>query len=42
MADKHLLKVNKMPTVKEFMSDTWTSRLDYVGLVANEGGGEYQ
>ena len=39
MADKHLLKVDKMPTDKEFMSDTWTNRLDYVGLVANVGGG---
>ena len=39
MANKHLLKVNKKPTNEEFMSDTWTNRLDYVGLVANKGGG---
>lgn len=41
MADKHLLKVKKMPTDEEFMSDTWTNRKPYVGLVKNEvwGGG---
>ena len=43
MADKHLLRVDKRPTDEEFMSDTWTSRLDYVGLVKKDGGGgEYQ
>lgn len=39
MIDKHLLKVNKRPTNEEFLSDTWTNRLDYVGLVKKDGGG---
>lgn len=39
MTDKHLFKVNKKPTDEEFLSDTWTSRLDYVGLAKKDGGG---
>ena len=39
MTEKHLLKLDKMPTDEEFVSDTWTNRLDYVGLVKNGGGG---
>ena len=39
MTDKHLFKVEKMPTNEAFMSEEWTSRLDYVGLVKNDGGG---
>lgn len=42
MTGKHLLRVDKMPTNEEFMSDTWTNRKPYVGLVKNGGGGEYQ
>lgn len=39
MTNKHLLIVDKKPTNEEFLSDTWTNRLDYVGLVKNDGGG---
>ena len=43
MADKHLFKLDKMPTNEEFMSKTWKNRLDYVGLVKKDGGGgEYR
>lgn len=39
---KHLWKVDKMPTVDEFESTTWTDRKPYVGLVGDEkGGGGY-
>lgn len=38
---KHLLKVDKMPTVDEFESTKWTDRKPYVGLVPDSkvGGG---
>lgn len=39
MANKHLFKLNKKPTPEEFTSETWTNRLDYVGLVKDGGGG---
>lgn len=38
MANKHLLIVDKKPTNEEFVSDTWTDRKPYVGLVKNGGG----
>ena len=43
MTNKHLLKVNTMPTVAEFKSSKWTDRKPYVGLVPDNklGGGGY-
>lgn len=36
MTDKHMIKVDTMPTVDEFKSKTWTGRKPYVGLTINK------
>lgn len=41
MKQKHLWKVDKMPTVDEFKSTKWTDRKPYVGLVGDKKGGVF-